>query len=300
MSETKVHVPKKWWWVVAVVVPLAGGALVALPKIIELLGTRGSPPPLSGRVMITGSAVNAGDIVGGDLHVGDEIRTEIAIAFGASVPNASVEERELLQGALDRLRSHDYQGAIPVLQAFADRSPTPSLLNNLAAAHLAIGETAAARRAIEQARALQADSDLDVQAALNWNERQLAHAKTFSVKRMTAVHVTKWEGIEAFLTRVEDTGGMLTVEALYRNGSGAPVSFCPQVARAYVIDERANKRWDDSYSSYVNCNVNLKPGASLPVWIKFPLAAAEHRRITVVLHGVLPFEGVAPVVGGSG
>lgn len=300
MSETKVHVPKKWWWVVAVVVPLVGGALVALPKVIELLGTRGSRPPLSSRVMITGSTVNAEDIVGSDLHERNEIPTEIAIAFGACVPNVSVEEREVLQGALDRLRSGDYQGAIPVLQAFADRSPTPSLLDNLAAAQLALGETAAARRATEQARALQVDSDLDVQAALNWNERQLARAKTSGVKPMTAVHVTEWEGIEAFLTRVEKPGGMLTVEALYWNSSGAPVSFSPHVPFAYVIDQRANKCWDDRCRFYVNCNVKLTPRASLPVWIKFPVAAAEHRRITVVLHGVLPFEAVAPVVSGSG
>ena len=82
------------------------------------------------------------------------------------------------------------------------------------------------------------DSDLNVEAALNWNERQLGRAKTSSVKPMLAVDVTEWERIEAFLNRVEDTGGMLTVEALYQS-------------------------------------------------------------ITVVLRGVLPFEGVAPVASGS-
>jgi hypothetical protein len=132
-----------------------------------------------------------------------------------------------------------------------------------------------------------------VQAALNWNERQLARTRTFGLKPITPARATQWEGIEAYLTRVEDTGGMVTVEAVYRNSSAAPVSFCPHVEWAYVIDERANKRWDDSYVSYINCNVHLEPGAALPVWMKFAFAAAEHPRVTVVLHGVLPFEGAS-------
>jgi hypothetical protein len=297
MSEPNVHAPKRWWWVVAVVVPLSVGALAVSPRIIEALRNTGSPPALSDRVVISESTVKAENIVGGDLREGDQIRTDIAIAFGAAMPNLSPEERRLLEGALDRLKTGDYQSAIPILQAVAAKAPTPSLLNNLAAAHLAVGESTAAQHAIEQARALKGEPDLDVQAALNWNERQLAHTRTFGLKPITTMHATQWESVGAYLTRAEDTGGLVTVEAIYRNTNASTATFCPNLHNAYVIDERANKRWNQSYKSAVNCSVYLQPGASFPVWLKFAFAAAEHPRVTVVLPGVLPFEGVRPLAG---
>ena len=143
MSEPKVHVPQKWWWVVAIAVPLAGGALAVSPKFIAFFHS--TPPPISGRVTIEESTIQAGNIVGGDLYEGDEVQTQIALTFGTTTPDLSAEESKILVGALDRLKRGDYEGAIPVLQAIAKRAPTPSLLNNLAAAHLAVGETAAAR-----------------------------------------------------------------------------------------------------------------------------------------------------------
>ena len=297
MSEPNVHVPKRWWWVVAVVVPLAAGALAISPRIIEALRDKGSPPALSDRITISESNVKAENIVGGDLREGDQIRTDIAIAFGTAMPDLSPEERQLLERALERLKKGDYQSAIPVLQAVAAKAPTPSLLNNLAAAHLAVGEATAAQHAIEQARALKGESDLDVQAALNWNERQLAHARNFGLKPISAMHATQWEGVGVYLTRAEDTGGLVTVEVVYRNTSASRATFCPKLHNAYVIDERANERWGQSYKSEVNCNVYLQPGASFPAWLKFSFAAAEHPRVTVVLPGVLPFEGVRPVAG---
>lgn len=297
MSEPKVHVPQRWWWVVAVIVPLGGGALVISPKIIELFQNTASPPPISSRVVIGESSVRADNIVGGDLHEGDEIRTQIALYFGATTPNLSPEERETLDRALDRLKRGDYEGAIPVLQAVAKKTPTPSLLNNLAAAHLAVGETATAQRIIDKARALEGGTDLDIEAALNWNERRLAQARTFRFDPITAVHATRWEGIEVFLTRVEDTGGMVTVEAIYRNAATEPVSFCPWVDYSYVIDERAKTKWDDHFRSDTGCNITIEPAASFPVWIKFAFDVAEHPRVTVILYGVLPFENIEPSIG---
>ncbi len=294
MSEPKMHVPQKWWWAVAIVVPLVVGALAIFPEVIELFQDEGSPPPISGRVVIGESSVRAENIVGGDLHEGDQVRTHIALSFAGTNPGLTPEERETLERALDRLKGGDYEGAIPVLQAVAKKTPTPSLLNNLAAAHLAAGETASARQVINEARGLEGEADLDVEAALNWNERQLAQVRTFRFDPISAVHASQWEGVEAFLTRVEDTGEMITVEVVYRNATTVPVSFCPNTSWAYVIDERAKMKWNYKYHMYVNCNVTLEPGASFPAWIKFPLDASEHPRLTVVLHGILPFENVKP------
>lgn len=297
MSEPRMHVPQRWWWVVAVVVPLAGGAGAVARELIELFQDKGTAAPISGRVVIGESSIEGSTIVGGDLHEGDEVRTQIALTFGSAAPNLSPEERDILERALDRLKLGDYEGAIPVLQAFAEKTPTPSLLNNLAAAHLAVGEAAAARQAIEKARTLEGESELDVEAALNWNERRLARGRTHGLKPITGAHASQWDGIEVFLARVEDTGGMVTVEAIYRNATSEDVVFCTRPDAAYVIDERANKRWNSSFSSSVNCNIRLHPGVSLPLWVKFAFDTAESARITVVLPGVLPFEGLVPKPG---
>lgn len=300
MSESRVHVPKKWWWVVAVAVPLVGGALAVSPKLIAFFQDAPWSPSISGRVIIKESTIQAGNIVGGDLHEGDEVQTHIALTFGTITPGLSPEEREIVERAIDRLRNGDYEGAIPVLKAVAERAPTPSILNNLAAAHLAIGETAAARRIIDDARALESGTDLDVEAALNWNERRLAQVRTFGLDPITGVHASRREGIEAFLTRVEETGGLVTIEAIYRNVGTERVSFCPINPR--VIDERADEDWGSRYSSHSisSCPLRLEPAASISVWYKFAFDVAEHPRVTVILPGVVPFENIRPAIGGGG
>ncbi len=297
MSEPKWHVPQRWWWAVAIAVPLLSVAITASPKFIEIF--KGAPTPISSGVVIESSDINADDIVGGDLHEGDSIRTEIALSFGAGSPDLSPEDQAILEGAMERLRVGDYDGAIPILKAIAERAPTAPILNNLAAAHLAVGETVAAQGAIEKARNLGGEPDLAIEAALNWNERRLVKAHRFGIDPVSSINATEWEGIEAFLTRVEETGGMVTIEAIYRNVTTEPIQICPWLSYAYVIDEGTGERWDDSFNSDTGCPTTIDPAGSLPVWVKFAVDVAEHPRLTIILSDVLPFENITPVIGGA-
>ena len=287
--------PKKWWWVVDIAVPLALALIAIAPDLIDRVRSKPDSVPLSSGVVVHGGQISGSEFVGGDKFEGDRIHNQAAftswtLLVGATASSLPEERRVLLRRAQDWIEAGDYDKAIPILEAVGETAPSAALLNNLAAAHLALGRTAAAEAALSEAeQAGPADAEVDV--ALRFNRRRLAAETTPVLPGLSAPVPTDWPGLFARLIRFEDTGGLVTVEVAFENRSAKTISFCVHPSKGYLIEERSGESWQPSFSRYVNCNLSLQPGAAWTGWIKLPTTPDGKGSYTIVFPGLSrPFE----------
>lgn len=298
MSESKMKIPQKWWWVAAVAVPLLAAVVAIFPDTLGLFVEKGNKHVVPSGVVIKDATVSGNKIIGQNSYEGAEINTQVALVFDREARDLSPEQMKTLQIGIERLENGDFSGAIPMLRELADSSPTPEVYNDLAAAYLATSEPAAALEAIKQARSLETGLDAKVEAALNWNERRLLQTQMIALNPIGSVNSTNWDGFDAFLTRAEETGGMVTVEIVLRNSTTKSVIICPDIEDSYVIDERTGESWANSFNSDTSCT-SVDSGAFLPIWAKFAVNIDKHPHLTIVVPEILPFDNIAPVSGNA-
>ena len=101
--------------------------------------------------------------------------------------------------------------------------------------------------------------------------------------------------MEAEVTRFQDTGGMITLEVIFRNVSANPVKFWVRPSEAYLLDEQMAQKWSSvEASNPVHRDfgaVTLNPGESHRIWMKFQINDPVPAWFTAVVPGVArPFE----------
>ena len=276
------HVPKKWWWVVAVVVPLAAASI----KIIPLIWDR----------------AHGGDTIYVDV-VGNQFNGQVAFnsvtVVAEQAQQKSGEELpesvlELLRQATDFIQSREFERAIPLLQSAEEAAPVPAVYNNLGAAYLASGYRETARRYFE--KALTGSPEEKTTAHFNFNQFRRARPPSGSIGPREPSDVP---GLEAEVTRFEDTGGMITLEVIFRNIGPDAVAFCTHPAiyeKYYLLDERTGKRWDPADGGGgIPCYgaKQLNPGNTHLIWLKYQVGDEVPAQFTAVIARVpRPFEGL--------
>lgn len=117
---------------------------------------------------------------------------------------------------------------------------------------------------------------------------------------------TDWEGIQMELIEVKRAGEVLDVKFIVRNLGDKPVDVEIRFADVYVLD-MVNKMkyspyqgpdkivfagplYDKAY--YGRFWAKMGPKQRKVAWIKFPAPPPEVKKVSLVLPGVLPFEGV--------
>jgi hypothetical protein len=284
-------------------------ALIAQTEPIAKLFRRS---PAASKALTEGVSIHRSDISGGvhgqvsgDVVHGDQISNEVAFialtvveSTAAKTASLTPAHEKLLQDAANAIERGDYARAVPLLETIAETTPSAAVLNNLAAAQLALGERAPAARVLERIAGHTGPADPAVSAALRFNRCQLA--ATASVRpaaALTPMHSTKWPGIVAYVTRFEVTEGAITLEVKYRNTAEAQVRLCPYHGSSSLLDEGSRERIGIWVNSDHSCEV-LSPAAESQEWVKFALPEAVRPHYTVDLYGLeRPFERV-PLSGG--
>lgn len=301
MEWPKVQVPKRWWWVVAIALPV-GYAVVDLSfKLLDVLMPAPERAVLTEGVLIQGREIRTARIVGGDYHEGDRIESSVAFttvslmlheleaARGAPVGE---EERRLVERAMAWIEEGAVDRAIPLLETMAETSPSPSVLNNLAAAYWIEGDERRAGATWDRVESTESAS-AEALIAARYNLRRIAETQGRLVQPEGATLATVWDGIVAELARLEETGGMLTLEARYWNVGTEIVSIDVNPSYSYLLIETDGRKltWADAGGQ--TWRVDLPPGEHLFVWTKFRTPAEVPEYFTVVLHAVpRPFEAV--------
>ena len=262
------RVPQKWWWVVAIAVPI----LAAIITIVPLL----FPQDTGGgdTFYVAGTQFN-GDVAFNSVTV---VIGQVRQISGEEMPDTVLEA---LRKALKFVESREFDKAIPLLESVAEAAPVPALFNNLGAAYLATGSREKARSYFE--KALTGSPGKETTARFNLNQI------------LGPTQPSEFSGVEAEVTRFEDTGGMITLEVTFRNVSANPVGFSVEPAEAYLLDERTGKKWDSVESSKrVSPRAGgtpLNPGHSHRIWMKFLVGDAVPEQFTAVVPSVArPFE----------
>ena len=135
-GDISLDASKKWWWLAAVAVPIAVAVIAIVPD------------------MFSSDTVGGGDTF---RVTGTRFDDEVTFnAFNVVVDQAGQAGIELSDGELETLRqalnlaqAGQFEAAIPLLESLEEIASLPTVLNNLGAAHLAIGDGEAARRYLE-------------------------------------------------------------------------------------------------------------------------------------------------------
>jgi len=103
--------------------------------------------------------------------------------------------------------------------------------------------------------------------------------------------LSEWPGVEAELTRFENTGGMLTLEITFRNVGSDAVEIGPQETNE-LIDESTGRSWEARQSGgFISGGKKLNPGDTYWTWTKYLVGDPIPAQFTVVVGGVpKPFE----------
>lgn len=264
------RVPQKWWWVVAIAVPI----LAAIITIVPLLFPQDRGGGDTFIVIVTERNFN-GQVAFNSATV---VARQVRQMSGEEMPDTVLEA---LRKALKFVESREFDKAIPLLESVADAAPVPALFNNLGGAYLATGSREKARSYFE--KALTGSPGKETTARFNLNQI------------LGPTQPSKFSGVEAEVTRFEDTGGMITLEVTFRNVSANPVGFSVNPAEAYLLDERTGKKWSSvESSSRVSGRAGgttLNPGQSHRIWMKFLVGDAVPEQFTAVVPSVArPFE----------
>lgn len=301
MEWPKVQVPRRWWWVVAIALPV-GYALVDLSvKLLDVLMPAPERSALTEGVLIQGGQVRAARIVGGNYREGDRIESTFAfttvtlmareIATTTGTP-PSEEQRRHLEQAMAWIKEGVVDRAIPLLETVAETSPSPSVLNNLATAYWMEGDERRARATLDRVKSTDSASP-EAQIAARYNLRRIADAQTRLVQAVGATNATTWDGVVAEVSRLEETGGMLTLEARYWNVGTEVVTIDVDPPYSYLLAEAEGRKLTYADSGGQDWRLDLPPGGHLFVWTKFRTPGELPEHFTVVLHGVpRPFEAV--------
>ena len=263
------RVPKKWWWVVAIAVPLLVAIIAIVPHLLPQDRGGGDTFFVAGTQFNGDVAFNSVTVVTGQLR-------EMS---GEELPDTVLET---LRKALKFVKSREFDKAIPLLESVADAAPVPALFNNLGAAYLATGSREKARSYFE--KALTDSSGKETTARSNLNQI------------LGPTQPSDFSGVEAEVTRFEDTGGMITLEVTFRNVSVNTVQFWVY-AYGYLIDEKTGQRWEPNESGGSisgepgSRGKTLTPGDAHVLWLKFLIGDAVPARFTAVVPAVArPFE----------
>jgi len=185
-------------------------------------------------------------------------------------------ELETLREALKLVKSGEFDKAIPLLELVADTAPVPALLNNIGGAYMAIGRVEEARSYFEK--------------ALIDNSGQGTAARSNLDQIIGPTQLSEFAGVEAEVTRFEDTGGMITLEVTFRNVSANNVKFWVSPSEAYLLAEQTATKWSSVQSSdsipenYLALTLN--PGDIHLIWMKFRVGDAEPAQFTAVVPAV--------------
>ncbi len=263
------RVPKTWWWVVAIAVPLLVAIIAIVPDL--LFQDRGGGDTF----YVAGTQFN-GDVAFNSVAV---VTGQVRQMSGEEMPGTVLE---VLRKALKFVESREFDKAIPLLESVADAAPVPALFNNLGAAYLATGSREKARSYFE--KALTVSPGKETTARFNLNQI------------LGPTQPSEFSGVEAEVTRFEDTGGMITLEVTFRNVSANTVKFWVSTD-GYLIDEKTGQRWEPNesggsiFGEPASRGKTLTPGDAHVLWMKFQVNDPVPARFTAVVPGVArPFE----------
>ena len=264
------RVPQKWWWVVAIAVPL----LAAIITIVPLLFPQDRGGSDTFIIVVTERNFN-GQVVFNSATV---VARQVRQMSGEEMPDTVLEA---LRKALKFVASNEFDKAIPLLESVAEAAPVPALFNNLGGAYLATGRREKARSYFE--KALTGSPGKETTARFNLNQI------------LGPTQPSKFSGVEAEVTRFEDTGGMITLEVTFRNVSANPVKFWVST-RGYLIDEKTGERWDPKesggsiFGEPASRGKTLTPGDAHVLWMKFQINDPVPEQFTAVVPSVVrPF-----------
>ncbi len=257
------RVPQKWWWVVAIAVPLLAAIIAIVPHLLPQ--DRGGGDTF----YVAGTQFN-GDVAFNSVTV---VIGQVRQMSGEEMPDTVLEA---LRKALKFVESREFDKAIPLLESVADAAPVPALFNNLGGAYLATGSREKARSYFE--KALTGSPGKETTARFNLDQI------------LGPTQPSEFSGVEAEVTRFEDTGGMITLEVTFRNVSANPVGFWVSPAEAYLLDEQTAEKWksvNSSKSVYRDFGrITLNPGQSHLIWMKFQINDPVPEQFTAVVPSV--------------
>ena len=263
-------VPKKWWWVGAIAVPLLVAIIAIVPHLLRQ--DKGGADTF----FVAGTQFN-GQVAFNSVTV---VTGQVRQMSGEEMPDTMLEA---LRKALKFIESSEFEEAIPLLESVADAAPVPALFNNLGAAYLATGRREKARSYFE--KALTGSPGKETTARFNLNQI------------LGPTQPSEFSGVEAEVTRFEDTGGMITLEVTFRNVSANPVKFWVYPPDGYLIDEKTGQRWEPIesdgkiFGEPSSRGQTLTPGDAHIIWMKFLVGDPVPARFTAVVPGVArPFD----------
>ncbi len=120
------------------------------------------------------------------------------------------------------------------------------------------------------------------------------------------IQETNWSGVECHLLGLNQVGNVVTLKFALKNKSNEDTDVEIDIDKVALVDESNQKKYfglKDSDGNYIGTEFysiyknkwqkDIESNTRQLFWLKFPAPTNNPQSVTVIIPGVLPFEGVS-------